>query len=80
MTTGTRARVEKLLTDLGGEYHETVSNDVAGALTDFARAENCTQLVLGASTRSRWTELWRGSVVNRAIRLSGTIDVHAWAA
>src|SRR5207249_279326 len=40
------------------------------------RAENCTQLVLGASTRSRWTELRRGSVVNRAIRLSGAIDVH----
>jgi len=66
----------RLLEDLGGEFHEVVGSDVAKALTDFARAENCTQLVLGASHRSRYQELVRGSVVNRIIRLSGTIDVH----
>jgi len=66
----------RLLEDLGGEFHEVVGSDVAKALTDFARSENCTQLVLGASHRSRLQELWRGSVVNRIIRLSGTIDVH----
>ena len=38
--------------------------------------ENCTQLVLGASRRSRWAELTRGSVINRVLRLSGPIDVH----
>jgi two-component system sensor histidine kinase KdpD len=65
-----------LLEDLGGEYHEIVSSDVASALTDFARLENCTQLVIGASHRSRVQEVVRGSVVNRVIRLSGTIDVH----
>ncbi len=66
----------KLLIDLGGEYHEVAGSDVAAALVDFARAENATQLVLGASQRSRWAELVRGSVINRAIRLSGPIDVH----
>ncbi len=65
-----------LLGDLGGEYHEIVGDDVAAALVDLAQAENCTQLVLGASRRSRWQELVRGSVINRVIRLSGTIDVH----
>ena len=39
----------KLLTDLGGQYHEVAGSDVAVALVDFARAENATQLVLGAS-------------------------------
>ena len=34
--------------------------DVAEALVRAARAENATQLVLGASRRSRWTELLRG--------------------
>jgi two-component system sensor histidine kinase KdpD len=33
-------------------------------------------LVLGASRRSRWVELTRGSVINRVIRASGPIDVH----
>jgi two-component system, OmpR family, sensor histidine kinase KdpD len=70
------ARHQELLADLGGEYHETVANDVAAALAEFARAENCTQLVLGASRRSRWTELVRGSVINRAVRLAVPIDVH----
>ena len=46
-------RHQKLLADLGGEYHEVVASDVAAALAEFARAENCTQLVLGASRRSR---------------------------
>ena len=41
------------------------------ALVQFARAENATQLVLGASRRSRWTELLRGSVINTCIRASG---------
>jgi two-component system sensor histidine kinase KdpD len=69
-------RHRRLLTDLGGEYHEVVASDVAAALAEFARAQNCTQLVLGASKRSRFTELVRGSVINRAVRRSGPIDVH----
>ena len=66
----------KLVHDLGGEYHELSGADVASALVAFARAENATQLVLGASLRSRWAEVTRGSVINRVLRLSGPIDVH----
>jgi two-component system sensor histidine kinase KdpD len=65
----------RLVEEVGGTYHETAGNDVAAALVDFARAENATQLVLGASRRSRLAELTRGSVINRAVRLSGPIDV-----
>jgi two-component system sensor histidine kinase KdpD len=66
----------RLLDDLGGEFHEVAGADVAAALVEFAAAENATQLVLGASNRSRWEELLRGSVINRTVRLSGPIDVH----
>jgi two-component system sensor histidine kinase KdpD len=69
-------RQRRLLEEMGGTYHETASNDIAAALVEFARAENATQLVLGASRRSRWAELTRGSVINRVVRLSGHIDVH----
>ena len=42
-----------------------------------ARAENATQLVLGASRRSRWDELTRGSVIGGIIREAGrALDVH----
>ena len=70
------AQHRKLLVEMGGTYHEAAGSDVASALTDFARAENATQLVLGASRRSRWQELTHGSVINRVVRLSGPIDVH----
>jgi two-component system, OmpR family, sensor histidine kinase KdpD len=65
-----------LLVELGGTYHEIVGDDIGKALIDFARAENATQLVLGASRRSRLVEFTRGSVINRVIRASGPIDVH----
>jgi two-component system sensor histidine kinase KdpD len=65
-----------LLQELGGEYHELASADPAGTLVQFARAENATQIVLGASRQSRWTHLLRGSVINNVIRASGDIDIH----
>ena len=45
-------------------------------LVQFARAENATQIVLGASRQSRWTHLLRGSVITNVLRASGDIDVH----
>ncbi len=68
--------LRRLLTELGGEYREVSGGDVAEALIGFARAENATQLVLGASQRSRFTELVRGSIINAILRASGPIDVH----
>ena len=53
----------QLLADLGGDYHEVVGSDVAKTLTQFARGEHATQLVLGATRRSRWSELTRGSII-----------------
>ena len=69
-------RQRTLLADLGGEYHEVVGDDVADTLVRFARSEHATQVILGATHRSRWTEIWRGSVVNRVVRAAGTLDVH----
>lgn len=72
----TLAAHRQLLEDLGGEFREVVADDVVVALVGFARRENATQLVLGASGRTRWTEAVRGSVINRVVRQSGDIDVH----
>jgi len=65
-----------LLGELGGRYVEVAGADIPQALLDTAEAENATQLVIGASRRSRWAELTSGSIVNRIIRASGPIDVH----
>jgi two-component system sensor histidine kinase KdpD len=65
-----------LLERLGGEYHEVAHADIGESLVAFARAHNATQLVVGATRRSRWQELIAGSVIQRVLRLSGGIDVH----
>jgi len=70
------ARQRRLLEDLGGEYRRVTSNDIAAALVDVARSENATQIVLGTTKRSRWQQLFSGSVINKVVRLSGKIDVH----
>ncbi len=66
----------QLLAELGGEYHHVTGADVAGVLVEFARGENATQLVMGASSRTRLQELTKGSVINKVLRHSGPIDVH----
>ena len=66
----------ELVHSLGGSFHEVVGQGIPDALLDFARAENITQIIVGASTQSRWRHLTRGSVINRIIRASGPIDVH----
>ena len=53
-----------------------MGRSIPDALLDFARGENVTQVVMGASTQSRWRHLTRGSVIQRIIRASGAIDVH----
>lgn len=66
----------RLLEDLGGTYREIAASDVGEALAGVAKAERATQLVLGASRRSRLAHLWRGSVITRALRAVDGIDVH----
>jgi two-component system sensor histidine kinase KdpD len=79
---GTQGLVQNraLLDDLGGRYVEVVGADVAPALVQVARVENATQLVMGATHRSRITEFVRGSVINSVIRAAGgSLDVHVIA-
>ena len=65
-----------VLEKLGGSYHEVVGDNIADAVVAFAKAENATQIVLGASRPSRLSEWLGRSTVRRVIRDSGTIEVH----
>ncbi|WP_276961428.1 ATP-binding protein [Ferrimicrobium acidiphilum] len=70
-------RQRSLVIELGGIYREILGSDIAEALIQVARAENCTQIVLGTSHRSRWARLSAGSVINSVIAKSGeALDVH----
>jgi two-component system, OmpR family, sensor histidine kinase KdpD len=74
---GALAEQRRLAESLGGTYHQVVGDDIPDALLSFARAENATQLVLGASRRSWLSALLTGPGIGaRTIRGSGDIDVH----
>ena len=70
------AASRELVEQVGGRFEEVLGEGVPEALLDVARAQNVSQIVLGASDRSRWKELTRGSIVNAVIRGSGPVDVH----
>jgi two-component system, OmpR family, sensor histidine kinase KdpD len=71
------AAQRELVTALGGSFRELPGEDVAETLLGFAQAENATQMVLGASRRSRLGTLLAGkSIPTRLARRAGHIDVH----
>ena len=71
------AAQRRLTESLGGTYHHVVGDNIPEALLSFARAENATQLVLGASRRSWLATILTGpGSAARTIRGSGDIDVH----
>ena len=65
-----------LLVELGGTYREVVGHEVAASLAAFAQAEQATQVVIGATQRSRLSEFARGSVASQLQRSLATVDVH----
>jgi two-component system sensor histidine kinase KdpD len=73
----TLAEHRRLVESLGGTYHEVVGEDVPATLMTFTHAENVTQLVLGASRRSRLAALLTGPGIGvTTTRISGDVDVH----
>jgi two-component system, OmpR family, sensor histidine kinase KdpD len=73
------ARLHKLhvmTEDMGGTFHTVVGDDVATAILDFARAENATQVLIGASRRGRLSTLANPGVGETVIAESGDVDVH----
>jgi len=67
-----------LARELGAEVITTTDADVARGLMRVAREQNVTQLVLGKPVGWRALDLLRGgSLLNRLIRESGHVDIHA---
>jgi two-component system, OmpR family, sensor histidine kinase KdpD len=66
-----------LVAAVGGSFQQIPGEDVPETLLRFARAENATQIVLGASLRGRLLTFLSGkSIPTRVARRAGHIDVH----
>ena len=70
------ARQRALVEHLAGTYHQVIGEDIPTALLTFARAENATQLVLGASRRGRLARRLSPGVGATVAARGGSIDVH----
>ncbi|MGZ5421707.1 MAG: ATP-binding protein [Aeromicrobium sp.] len=68
--------LQSMAEDMGGSFHTVVGDDVATAILDFARAENASQILIGASRRGRISTLLRPGVGEIVIAESGDVDVH----
>lgn len=70
-----------LTVDLDGKWMDIEGDDPARAIVSTAADHQITQIVVGASQRSRWDELRGGSVVRKLLRAAGDrgIDVHVIA-
>ena len=70
-------RQRLLVESLGGSYHQLVGDNVADAVLTFAKANNATQIVIGASRRNPTLVALTGPGSGMTItRNSGSIDVH----
>ena len=69
----------RLAERLGGEAVTIPGSSVAEELIAYARANNCTHIVITTSHRSRLAELLQGSATHQIIRQAGEISVHVIA-
>ena len=70
------ARQRRLVEELGGTFHTVVGDQIPDGVLDFARSVNATQVVVGASRRSRLSSLISPGTSESIVRESGDIDVH----
>ena len=67
----------RLAERLGGEAVTVPGERVAEEVVAYARSNNITRIIVGKSERSRWFEMFRGSIVHDLIREAGPIGVLA---
>lgn len=67
---------EKLCKEFDGTFIRVTNNDVASAIAQVAEKYHITQIVIGASKRSRWQILLKGSLTHKLLRLLKNVDLH----
>ncbi|HSB66236.1 MAG TPA: sensor histidine kinase KdpD [Anaerolineales bacterium] len=74
-----RDRVDRMLRlaeELGAKAITILGTSVAEAVTNYARNQNITKIIIGKSRRPSWIDWLRGSTSYRIIEQSGPIDVY----
>jgi two-component system sensor histidine kinase KdpD len=66
----------KLATELGARVERVAGGDLPGAILNFARRNNVTQVVVGRSQASWFKEILRQSLPHELVRRSNGIAIH----
>ncbi len=66
----------RLAEQLGASIVTLVGDDVVKEILAYARARNITKIVIGKTNEPMWKRLFRRSVVDQLLELSGGIDVY----
>lgn len=74
------ARTMRLAEELGAKTVTVPDQTIADAILLYARSHNVTKIIVGKSLGTRWSDFWRGSVVDRIIHHSDEIDVYVISA
>ncbi len=69
-------RTLRLAEELGATFQKLIGMSIPEAVVDFAKKHNITKIIVGKPLRSRWQEIVSGSIVDKIIQLSGSIDVY----
>lgn len=64
-----------LARQLGAQVFELRENNVPRAIVTFATEHHVTEIVMGESLRTRWQEVFKGSVINEVLRQTSNIDI-----
>ncbi|CEG32579.1 histidine kinase [Peribacillus castrilensis] len=76
-----KSSMQKLVNKLNGRFFEIIMNgdEIAEGIVVFSMQHRITRIILGHSKKSVWEEAVNGSIVNKIMRKSKSIDVYIMA-
>ena len=66
----------QLAKQLGAETAELTGHSVSETLASFANEKHITQIVIGQSSRTKIETLFRGSTINKLIKMVRNVEIH----
>lgn len=73
-------RTLRLADELGARTVTIPGQTIADSILEYARSHNITKVIVGKSLGARWSDRFRGSVVDQIIHRSDEIDVYVISA
>lgn len=73
-----RRSIVKLAEKVGGSFEELPFRSrrmIPRTLAEYAKKHGVTRIVMGHTKRTRWQEIWHGSVVDRLLKRARNMDV-----